>query len=196
MDTVAEETDGGYIVRGSKTWISNAPFAYVCTTFSLISADRLHSRDVFVVWARCKWDNKVRGFILEKGMNGLSAPRIHNKPALRVSPSGSIFMDNVKVPHDALLPKALGLSAAFSCLNNARSAQFTPDLNAQNDIVLPGLVSPGVSSEPLNLASTSRETMRWNAISSPVLWRPSSSYRRSWLTRTLRLRSAYRQACE
>ncbi|KZV61982.1 acyl-CoA dehydrogenase domain-containing protein [Peniophora sp. CONT] len=103
MDTVAEEADGGYIVRGSKTWISNAPFA-----------------DVFIVWARCKWDNKVRGFILEKGMDGLSAPRIHNKHALRVSPTGSIFMDNVKVSHDALLPKALGLGAAFSCLNNAR----------------------------------------------------------------------------
>lgn len=76
--------------------------------------------DVFVVWARCKWDDKVRGFILEKGMDGLSAPRIHNKHALRVSPTGSIFMDNVKVSHDALLPKALGLGAAFSCLNNAR----------------------------------------------------------------------------
>ncbi|KAI0321485.1 acyl-CoA dehydrogenase NM domain-like protein [Amylostereum chailletii] len=103
MDTVAEETDGGYILRGSKTWISNAPFA-----------------DVFVIWARCKWDSRVRGFLLEKGLDGLTAPRIKNKLALRVSSTGSIFMDNVKVSHDALLPGAIGLGAAFSCLNSAR----------------------------------------------------------------------------
>ncbi|KAI0035469.1 acyl-CoA dehydrogenase NM domain-like protein [Vararia minispora EC-137] len=103
MDTVAEETDGGFTLRGSKTWISNSPYA-----------------DVFIVWARCKWDGKVRGFVLEKDLEGLTAPRIHNKHALRVSTTGSIFLDNVKVTHDALLPKAVGLSAAFSCLNNAR----------------------------------------------------------------------------
>ncbi|KAH7911309.1 acyl-CoA dehydrogenase domain-containing protein [Hygrophoropsis aurantiaca] len=103
METTAEETDGGFILNGSKTWISNAPAA-----------------DVFIVWARCKWDGKVRGFILEKGMKGLSAPPIKHKVALRVSLTGSIFMDSVRVSHDGLLPKAVGLSAAFSCLNSAR----------------------------------------------------------------------------
>ncbi|KAH9952693.1 acyl-CoA dehydrogenase domain-containing protein [Russula dissimulans] len=103
MDTSAEESDGGFVLRGSKTWITNAPVA-----------------DVFIVWARCKWDGKVRGFILEKGTRGLTAPKINNKLALRASITGSIFMDNVKVPHDAQLPHALGLGAAFSCLNAAR----------------------------------------------------------------------------
>ncbi|EIM80592.1 acyl-CoA dehydrogenase domain-containing protein [Stereum hirsutum FP-91666 SS1] len=103
METVAEEVDGGFVINGSKTWISNAPVA-----------------DVFIMWARCKWDNRVRGFILEKGMNGLSAQKIPNKLALRVSTTGSIFMDSVKVPHDALMPDAIGLGAAFSCLNSAR----------------------------------------------------------------------------
>jgi len=103
METVAEEVDGGFVLKGSKTWITNAPVA-----------------DVFIVWARCKWDNRVRGFILEKGMQGLTAPPIKNKVALRVSTTGSIFMDNVKVGHDALLPKSKGLGSAFSCLNSAR----------------------------------------------------------------------------
>ncbi|KAI0258759.1 acyl-CoA dehydrogenase domain-containing protein [Gloeopeniophorella convolvens] len=103
METTAEETDGGFILRGSKTWITNAPVA-----------------DVFIIWARCKWDDKVRGFILEKGMDGLSAPRIVNKLALRVSTTGSVFLDNVKAPHDALMPGAVGLGAPFSCLNSAR----------------------------------------------------------------------------
>ncbi|KAF8504730.1 glutaryl-CoA dehydrogenase [Russula emetica] len=103
ITTSAEETDGGYIISGSKTWITNAPVA-----------------DVLIIWARCKWDGKVRGFILEKGMQGLTAPKISNKLALRVSSTGSIFMDNVKVSHDALMPSAVGLGAAFSCLNMAR----------------------------------------------------------------------------
>ncbi|KAF8270510.1 acyl-CoA dehydrogenase domain-containing protein [Lactarius quietus] len=103
METTAEETDGGFVLHGSKTWISNSPIA-----------------DIHIIWARCKWDGKVRGFILEKGMEGLSAPKIKNKLALRVSTTGSIFMDKVKVPHDALMPGAVGLGAAFSCLNNAR----------------------------------------------------------------------------
>ncbi|KAM6502528.1 acyl-CoA dehydrogenase domain containing protein [Amanita muscaria] len=103
METTAEEVDGGYVLKGSKTWITNAPVA-----------------DIFVVWAKCKWDGKIRGFILEKGMKGLSAPAIKNKLALRVSLTGSIFMDSVRVPHDALLPKSKGLGSPFSCLNSAR----------------------------------------------------------------------------
>jgi len=103
METTAEATDGGFIINGSKTWISNAPVA-----------------DVFIVWARCKWDQKVRGFILEKGMKGLETQAIKNKVALRASLTGSIFMDSVRVSHDALLPKSKGLGSPFSCLNSAR----------------------------------------------------------------------------
>lgn len=104
METTATENpEGGYTLNGSKTWISNAPVA-----------------DVFVVWARCKWDDKIRGFILEKGMNGLSAPPIKNKLALRASITGSIFMDTVKIPKENMFAKGSGLGAPFSCLNNAR----------------------------------------------------------------------------
>ncbi|KAH9915904.1 acyl-CoA dehydrogenase/oxidase [Fomitopsis serialis] len=103
METVAEEVDGGFVINGAKTWITNAPVA-----------------DLFVIWARCKWDDKVRGFLLEKGTKGLSAPAIKHKLALRCSITGSIFMDSVKVGHDALLPKAKGLGGPFGCLNSAR----------------------------------------------------------------------------
>ncbi|KAI0762047.1 acyl-CoA dehydrogenase domain-containing protein [Irpex lacteus] len=103
METTAEEVDGGFVLNGAKTWISNAPVA-----------------DLFVVWARCKWDSKIRGFLIEKGTKGLSAPAIKNKLALRCSVTGSIFMDNVNVGHDSLLPHGQGLGAPFGCLNNAR----------------------------------------------------------------------------
>ncbi|KAF7296093.1 Glutaryl-CoA dehydrogenase [Mycena kentingensis (nom. inval.)] len=103
METVAEEVDGGFVLNGSKTWISNAPVA-----------------DLFVIWAKCKWDGKIRGFLLEKGAKGLSAPAIKNKIALRASITGSIFMDSVRVGQDALLPKARGLGGPFACLNSAR----------------------------------------------------------------------------
>ncbi|PBK74218.1 acyl-CoA dehydrogenase NM domain-like protein, partial [Armillaria solidipes] len=103
METTAEEVEGGFIINGSKTWISNAPVA-----------------DVFIIWASCKWDQKIRGFILEKGMKGLETQAIKNKIALRASLTGSIFMDSVRVSHDALLPKSKGLGSPFSCLNSAR----------------------------------------------------------------------------
>jgi len=104
MVTMASEApEGGFIIHGSKTWISSAPVA-----------------DLFVIWARCKWDNKVRGFLLEKGLKGLSAPAIKHKLALRASLTGSIFLDNVHVSTDALLPKAKGLGGPFTCLNSAR----------------------------------------------------------------------------
>ncbi|XP_006461268.1 glutaryl-CoA dehydrogenase [Agaricus bisporus var. bisporus H97] len=103
METTAEEVDGGFIVNGSKTWISNSPVA-----------------DVFVIWAKCKWDNRIRGFLLEKGAKGLTAPPIKNKIALRVSLTGSVFMDNVRVGQDSLLPGSKGLGSAFACLNSAR----------------------------------------------------------------------------
>ncbi|MBZ5797604.1 acyl-CoA dehydrogenase family protein, partial [Burkholderia contaminans] len=87
-----------------KMWISNAPIA-----------------DVFVVWAKsAAHDNKVRGFILEKGMKGLSAPKIGGKLSLRASITGEIVMDGVVVPESALLPNVTGLAGPFGCLNRAR----------------------------------------------------------------------------
>ena len=104
MRTRAEKVDGGYKLSGSKTWISNSPIA-----------------DVFVVWAKsAAHENKIRGFVLEKGMKGLSAPKIDGKLSLRASITGMIMMDDVVVPEDALLPEVEGLRGPFSCLNRAR----------------------------------------------------------------------------
>ncbi|TDH35935.1 acyl-CoA dehydrogenase [Pseudohoeflea suaedae] len=104
MKTRAKKTDGGYVLNGSKMWISNAPIA-----------------DVFVVWAKSDaHDNQIRGFILEKGMKGLSAPKIGGKLSLRASVTGEVVMDNVEVGEEALLPKVSGLKGPFGCLNRAR----------------------------------------------------------------------------
>ncbi|MBB4615364.1 acyl-CoA dehydrogenase [Novosphingobium taihuense] len=104
MRTNARKVDGGYIINGAKTWISNAPIA-----------------DVFVVWAKSDaHDGGIRGFVLEKGMKGLSAPKIENKVSLRASITGMIVMDDVFVPDDALLPNVQGLKGPFGCLNRAR----------------------------------------------------------------------------
>ena len=101
MRTTAKKVDGGYVLKGSKMWITNSPIA-----------------DVFVVWA--KLDGDIRGFVLEKGMKGLSAPKIEGKFSLRASITGEIVMDNVEVPEDALLPNVSGLKGPFGCLNKAR----------------------------------------------------------------------------
>ncbi|SMC60921.1 acyl-CoA dehydrogenase [Primorskyibacter flagellatus] len=104
MKTRAKKTDGGYVLNGSKMWISNAPMA-----------------DVFVVWAKSDaHDGKVRGFVLDKGMKGLSAPKIGGKLSLRASVTGEIVMDGVEVPEDAILPNTQGMSGPFGCLNRAR----------------------------------------------------------------------------
>ncbi len=104
MKTKAEKIDGGYRLTGSKMWISNSPMA-----------------DVFVVWAKSDaHDGKIRGFVLEKGMAGLSAPKIEGKLSLRASPTGEIVMQGVEVGEDALLPNAEGLGGPFGCLNRAR----------------------------------------------------------------------------
>jgi glutaryl-CoA dehydrogenase len=102
MTTRAKSVDGGYRVSGAKMWISNSPIA-----------------DVFVVWAKTD-DDVIRGFILEKGMEGLSAPKIEGKLALRASVTGEIVMDEVFVPEENLLPNVRGLKGPFGCLNNAR----------------------------------------------------------------------------
>lgn len=104
MKTRAIKTEGGYRLIGSKMWISNSPIA-----------------DVFVVWAKSEThEGKVRGFILEKGMKGLSAPKIAGKLSLRASITGEIVMDNVEVGEEALLPNTQGMSGPFGCLNRAR----------------------------------------------------------------------------
>lgn len=104
MRTKAVKTDGGYRLTGAKMWISNAPIA-----------------DVFVVWAKSEaHGGKVRGFVLEKGMKGLSAPKIDGKLSLRASITGEIVMDNVEVGEDALLPNIEGMGGPFGCLNRAR----------------------------------------------------------------------------
>ncbi|MCX5494000.1 acyl-CoA dehydrogenase [Kaistia dalseonensis] len=104
MLTRAEKVADGYRLTGSKTWISNAPIA-----------------DVFVVWAKSDaHDGAIRGFVLEKGMAGLTAPKIKGKLSLRASITGEIVMDGVVVPEDALLPDVSGLKGPFGCLNRAR----------------------------------------------------------------------------
>jgi glutaryl-CoA dehydrogenase len=104
MKTRAEKTASGYRLSGAKMWISNAPIA-----------------DVFVVWAKsAAHDNEIRGFVLEKGMKGLSAPKIEGKLSLRASITGEIVMDGVEVGEDALLPNVSGLKGPFGCLNRAR----------------------------------------------------------------------------
>lgn len=104
MRTVARADDDGFVLSGSKTWITNSPFA-----------------DVFVVWAKSEaHDGKVRGFVLEKGIPGLSAPKIEGKLSLRTSPTGMIVLDEVRVGADAILPGAEGMSGPFGCLNRAR----------------------------------------------------------------------------
>jgi glutaryl-CoA dehydrogenase len=104
MRTRAQKIDGGYRISGSKMWITNSPIA-----------------DVFVVWAKSDaHDGKIRGFLLEKGMKGLTAPKIGMKLSLRASITGEIVMDGVEVPEEALLPGVEGLKGPFGCLNRAR----------------------------------------------------------------------------
>ena len=107
MATRARPVDGGYVLKGSKMWITNSPIA-----------------DVFVVWAkiegRGEGQEAIHGFILEKGMKGLSAPKIEGKMSLRASTTGEIVMDGVLVPAENLLPNVSGLKGPFGCLNKAR----------------------------------------------------------------------------
>ena len=104
MTTRAHKVDGGYVLSGAKTWISNAPIA-----------------DVFVVWAKSDaHQDAIRGFVLTKGMKGLSAPKIEGKLSLRASITGGIVMEDVEVGEEALLPNVEGLKGPFGCLNRAR----------------------------------------------------------------------------
>jgi len=104
MKTVAKKTANGYVLSGAKMWISNAPIA-----------------DVFVVWAKSEaHGGKIKGFVLEKGMKGLSAPKVGGKLSLRASITGEIVLKDVEVGEDALLPHVEGLKGPFGCLNRAR----------------------------------------------------------------------------
>jgi len=119
METRARAVPGGYELTGSKMWISNSPFA-----------------DVFVVWAKCQggdFDGRIKGFILEKGMKGLSAPKIKGKVGLRASITGEIVMDRVAVDESALLPGVESLRGPFTCLNSARYGIAWGALGAAED---------------------------------------------------------------
>jgi glutaryl-CoA dehydrogenase len=102
MKTRAAKVQGGYVLNGSKMWISNSPIA-----------------DVAVVWGKTE-DGTIRGFVVERGMKGFSTPTIDGKISLRASITGEIVLDNVEVPEDAMLPHAKGLGGPFGCLNKAR----------------------------------------------------------------------------
>src|SRR3977135_4189201 len=114
MQTRAKKVSGGYSLTGSKTWISNSPIA-----------------DVFVVWA--KEDDEIRGFVLEKGVKGLSAPKIHGKVGLRTSITGEIVMDNVFCPEEDAFPEVRGLKGPFTCLDSARYGIAWGALGAAED---------------------------------------------------------------
>lgn len=120
MLTRARPVDGGYLLHGAKMWITNSPIA-----------------DVFVVWAKLEGAGEgqgaIRGFVLEKGMPGLSAPKIEGKMSLRASITGEIVMDGVFVPEDQLLPGAQGLKGPFGCLNRARYGIAWGALGAAED---------------------------------------------------------------
>ncbi len=115
MTSRAKKVDGGYSLTGSKTWITNSPVA-----------------DVFIVWAKDDAD-EIRGFVLEKGMKGLSAPAIHGKVGLRTSITGEIVMDNVFCPEENAFPTVRGLKGPFTCLNSARYGIAWGALGAAED---------------------------------------------------------------
>ena len=118
MKTKAIFKDGNYVLSGSKNWITNSPIA-----------------DIFIIWAKDE-NNDIRGFILEKEMKGLSCPKIEGKFSLRTSNTGMIFMDNVVVPKENMLPYVKGLKGPFSCLNNARYGISWGVLGAAEDCYL------------------------------------------------------------
>jgi len=115
MQTRAKRSAGGYVLKGSKMWISNSPIA-----------------DVFVVWAKDD-AGEIRGYVLEKGMKGLSAPKIEGKLSLRASVTGEIVMDDVEIPEENLLPNVKGLKGPFGCLNKARYGIAWGALGAAED---------------------------------------------------------------
>ena len=157
MQTRAKKVSGGYSLTGSKTWISNSPIA-----------------DVFVVWA--KEDDEINGFVLEKGMKGLSAPAIHGKVGLRASITGEVVMDNVFVPEENAF-QVRGLKGPFTCLNSARYGIAWGALGAAED------------------CWHRAQAHVWRRLNSAGRWRRTSSSRKSSPTCRPRSRSACRAAC-
>ena len=158
MVTRAKKVPGGYSLSGAKMWITNSPIA-----------------DVFVVWAKDD-EGAIRGFVLEKGVKGLSAPAIHGKVGLRASITGEIVLDEVFCPEENAFPEVRGLKGPFTCLNSARYG-----------IAWGAWVRPRTAgSVPANTCST--------ASSSASRWRPTSWSRRSWPTCRPRSRSGL-QGC-
>ena len=155
MATRAKTAPGGFILNGAKTWISNSPIA-----------------DLFLVWAKTD-DGLIRGFLLEKGAKGLSAPKIEGKVGLRASITGEIVLDNVFAPESALLPDVSGLKGPFTCLNAARYGIAWGAMGAAEDCY-----------------ATARD-YTCNENSSVARWRPTNSSRRSWRT----WRATSRWAC-
>ena len=152
MKTRAEKIADGYRLTGTKMWISNAPIA-----------------DVFVVWAKsAAHDNQIRGFILEKGMKGLSAPKIDGKLSLRASVTGEIVMDGVEVPESALLPNVSGLKGPFGCLNRARYGISWGAMGAAEDCMAsraaiharPQAVQPAAGGDPAGAEEARRHADR------------------------------------
>jgi glutaryl-CoA dehydrogenase len=103
MKTRAKQVPGGYVLNGSKQWITNSPIA-----------------DVAVVWAKCEWDGKIRGFLVDRSMKGFTTPKIEGKFSLRAGVTGGIALDDVQLTEEHLLPGAVGMSGPFGCLNRAR----------------------------------------------------------------------------
>ncbi|MDB5365365.1 MAG: acyl-CoA dehydrogenase [Rhodospirillales bacterium] len=103
MKTRAKKVPGGYVLNGSKQWITNSPIA-----------------DVAVVWAKCEWDGKIRGFLCDRSMKGFTTPKIEGKFSLRAGVTGGIALDDVQLTEEHLLPGAVGMSGPFGCLNRAR----------------------------------------------------------------------------
>lgn len=180
METTATKTSDGWVLNGSKTWISNAPVA-----------------DLFVIWARVVENGekgKVRGFLVEKGTPGLSAPAIKNKMSLRASITGSIFMEDVKLSDDALLPKSNGLGSPFSCLNNARYGISWGVMGALEDCIARAR-DYALERQVFFMLSKSRqivtEYLHRAETSSSDLLRLSSSFKRSLLMPPRLLPSAF-----
>ena len=161
MRTVAKKDGDGFRLSGSKTWITNSPFA-----------------DVFVVWAKSEaHGGAIRGFVLDKGLNGLSAPKIEGKLSLRASTTGEIVIDDVAVGADALLPGVEGLKGPFGCLNRARYGISWGAL--------------GAAEFCLAAARSTASTASSSAGRSPA----TSSTRRSWPTWRARFRSGCKRPC-
>lgn len=180
METTATKTSDGWVLNGSKTWISNAPVA-----------------DLFVIWARVVENGekgKVRGFLVEKGTPGLSAPAIKNKMSLRASITGSIFMEDVKLSDVALLPKSNGLGSPFSCLNNARYGISWGVMGALEDCIARAR-DYALERQVFFMLSKGRrivtEYLRRAETSSRDLLHLSSSFKRSLLTPPRLLPSAF-----